>query len=380
MSQPRLQDTELATAVSRSYEAGTYASAILDAMHFLSDLLRDKSGAEGDGAALVGQALGGERPRLRVNRLQTETERNIQKGIENLTRGLYQAIRNPRSHERIEDSRADADAIILFIDYLVRVLRGAQEPFILDRFLVRCFDEDFVPSERYASLLVAEIPSGKRLDVLIEIFRRSSEVRGAYITLVTGTLLGLLSDDEIQRFAAVASENLVSAQEPDEIKDCLELIPPVFWPKISEIARIRIEHKLLGALRRGLELGYLTKKYIPVMVLQSQLKDALLAIMETGTARDRIRPISEFLEFMPDLLTDASDRQRCVSAVSMLVRRRAGRVFEDLLGRIRQFPEEWQAAFEAELRDATDPNNPAIYLSNGQPFLTLPPDADDIPF
>ncbi len=101
--------------------AKNYSHSIVDAMHHFSTVLRDKAGVDGDGAALVGQALGGDSPRLKINKLQTETERNQQHGIESILRGMYQAIRNPRSHEQIEDTQETADAIIVFINYLLGI-------------------------------------------------------------------------------------------------------------------------------------------------------------------------------------------------------------------------------------------------------------------
>src|SRR5690348_572445 len=86
-------------AIENVYEGGNYSHAILEAMHLLSNTLREKANIDGDGVSLVGQALGGDSPKLRLNRLQTDSERNIQKGIEQILRGLYVGIRNPRSHE-----------------------------------------------------------------------------------------------------------------------------------------------------------------------------------------------------------------------------------------------------------------------------------------
>ena len=91
--------SDLWLAISNTYEAENYNHAVLDAMHYLSSFLREKTGVDGDGASLVGQALGGDSPRLRINKLQTETERSVQRGIEQILRGLYLGIRNPRSHE-----------------------------------------------------------------------------------------------------------------------------------------------------------------------------------------------------------------------------------------------------------------------------------------
>jgi uncharacterized protein (TIGR02391 family) len=93
-------DKRLWEAIQISYGNRTYSGAILDAMYLLTGLIREKSGVEGDGAALVGQAFGGASPLIKVNRLQTESEINVQRGVEQLLRGLYQGIRNPQSHDK----------------------------------------------------------------------------------------------------------------------------------------------------------------------------------------------------------------------------------------------------------------------------------------
>src|ERR1017187_9139148 len=99
-------------AVQTTYEAGNYTGAILDSIYFLSDLIRNKSGLDSDGNALVGAAFGGANPIIKVNPLQTDTDRDEQRGIEQLLRGVYTAIRNPRSHDKRSDSAEQADVIV----------------------------------------------------------------------------------------------------------------------------------------------------------------------------------------------------------------------------------------------------------------------------
>src|ERR1035438_7991821 len=120
-------DSRLWRSVESSCQSGNYSAAILDSIHFLGELIREKSGLEGDGVALVGQAFGGKNPKLKLSRLQTETDWNIQNGAEQLLRGLYQGIRNPRSHEKYTDSVEDAEAIMVFVSYLVRLIDRSEE-------------------------------------------------------------------------------------------------------------------------------------------------------------------------------------------------------------------------------------------------------------
>ena len=120
-----------------------------------SGILGGRSGLDSDGVALVGAAFGGSSPKLKVNRLQTESEQNVQRGVESLLRGIYQALRNPRSHGIVKDDERDAVAILIFVDYLLRVVDQSRSPFTIDAFVARVLDPDFVPKERYATLLVA---------------------------------------------------------------------------------------------------------------------------------------------------------------------------------------------------------------------------------
>ncbi len=154
------------TAIEKNYELGNYTGAILDATYYLADFIREKTCLQSDGVDLVGEALGGKSPKLRVNKLQTESEVNVQKGTQNLLFGLFQSVRNPRSHEKVTDIKEDADAIVLFVNYLLKIIGAAKGAFSKDEFMKRVFDPAFVEKERYAELLVESIPARHRFDGL----------------------------------------------------------------------------------------------------------------------------------------------------------------------------------------------------------------------
>ena len=97
---------KLWSTIESSYQTGQYTNAIKEAMIYLTEVLRDKSGLDGDGESLVGQALGaskGKSPVVRINKYQTETEKTMQEGFQFVLKGMYKLVRNPRSHETVED-------------------------------------------------------------------------------------------------------------------------------------------------------------------------------------------------------------------------------------------------------------------------------------
>lgn len=244
-------DTHLWEAVRSSVESRNYTAAILDSVHFLSDVIRERSSLEGDGVALIGAAFGGPTPPLKVNRLQTESERNIQRGVEALLRGIYQSIRNPRSHGKYVDDERDSTAILLFVDYLVRVVGQSKSPFSLTACVARVLDRDFVPKREYADLIVKEIPATKLLGTCLEVFRQRSEGNGRTVRYFFEAALAAMSDEEKAEVAAAISDELRQAEDEQTVLFVLQALPPAAWSTLDEVARLRAEHKLITSVKEG---------------------------------------------------------------------------------------------------------------------------------
>lgn len=244
-------------SIRANYEKRNFTGAILDAFYFLSELLRTKSGLEGDGAALIGQALGGAAPKIKLNRLQTESELNVQRGMEQILRGLYQGIRNPRSHDKIADSEEDAQVLILFVGYLVRKLDQAKAQFSRSDFVQRVLDPDFVPQPRYAELLVSEIPQRARIDTLLELYKERENWKPENMRHFLKALFAQLGADEVGQVYDILTEELNTTESDTVARVVIGSFPSELWPRIGEAARLRIENKLIRSVRDG---RYDTKK------------------------------------------------------------------------------------------------------------------------
>jgi len=73
--------------------------AVFEAVKGLGARLREKSGLDEDGRALVQAALRGKQPRVMLTDCSTVTERNEQEGVALLAEGVFAAFRNPAAHE-----------------------------------------------------------------------------------------------------------------------------------------------------------------------------------------------------------------------------------------------------------------------------------------
>jgi len=366
-------------AIQSTYQAGNYSHAILDAMHYFSNVLRDKTGVDGDGATLVGQTLGGDSPRLRINKLQTETERNEQRGIESILRGMYQAIRNPRSHEQVEDTQETADAIIVFLNYLLGIVEKSEEPFVMSKFIERVFDPDFYKSQRYAELLVDEIPTNKRFDTLVAIYREKLAGDIYNIGLVVHALIGKLSDDQINQYLGIVSDEIGTITNEKDFRYNLHLLPPNLWGQLSEISRLRAENRVIRAIKKGESYGESSiqgalatwaRSHFQYFTMKDQVGLAFVENLESENSGSKYYVTELFLQQLPDVVHNPYHIQRCVMAISKSIREGDEMVRKGLLQYISWLPDEWQKRFTEALKDLTDEENPEIYLSDGSPFLT----------
>ena len=80
MNLETLLDPRLWNAIDNCYTNRNYTGSIIDAIHCLGNLLREKTGLQSDGVVLVGEAFGGKSPKLKVNKLETESDINEREG------------------------------------------------------------------------------------------------------------------------------------------------------------------------------------------------------------------------------------------------------------------------------------------------------------
>jgi uncharacterized protein (TIGR02391 family) len=101
--------------------------AIFEATKGLAQRIRDLSGVQTDGAALVDQVFAVDHPVLVINTMRTETEKSEHKGYAALIKGCFAVIRNPLAHgpKIMWEGEDDAADYLTLISLLHRKLDDA---------------------------------------------------------------------------------------------------------------------------------------------------------------------------------------------------------------------------------------------------------------
>ena len=109
------------------FRNGHYARAVEEAFKCLNNAVKDKSGrSSANGAGLMKTVFSANSPVLKLNALQSQSERDEQLGYMEIYAGSMTGIRNPRAHEhKLVDSPDEALELLVLANHLMRKLDGS---------------------------------------------------------------------------------------------------------------------------------------------------------------------------------------------------------------------------------------------------------------
>lgn len=118
---------EIVNKCIKLYRDGHNAPAVETAYKLINKRVKIKSGLTSlDGMALMQAAFSLNNPKIKLNKLETNSERDEQLGYMSIFGGCMTGIRNPRAHEpSYEDSERTAFALLLLADHLMQKLDSA---------------------------------------------------------------------------------------------------------------------------------------------------------------------------------------------------------------------------------------------------------------
>lgn len=238
-------------SIKDSYERGSYTGAITCLVQDANEIVREKSNLSLDNTKLMDAAFLGNNPKLKINKYQTQTEKDIQSGIGYLLKGACLAIRNPRAHGKYKDDKNTADVIILFLNYVIGFIKDSKQPNLIDDWIEFVFDENFNNTEKYAKILVAEIPEKKRYDVLVNIFRNRKEANSGNLNSLVKVLLNSIKSDEYKEFIDNINKELLFCSDDAELRKFFSLYTPSKWNELIPLTKHKIENMVKNSILNG---------------------------------------------------------------------------------------------------------------------------------
>lgn len=115
----------IAEACTQLYRDRHYTDAVLRAALALENYVKEKSGLDLGGSALMEQAFSANNPVIAFNSLADVSDNDEQKGFMLLFQGVVFAFRNPRAHKLLEDAPDAAFEAIGLISFLAKRLARA---------------------------------------------------------------------------------------------------------------------------------------------------------------------------------------------------------------------------------------------------------------
>lgn len=244
--------SDLWNSIMLHYEKEDYTEAIRDSLLFINETVREKSGLDNkDGVKLMESAFLGKNASLRLNKCETETEKNIQQGIGFILKGLMMSVRNPISHERLVYSKAEATPIILYINYILNIVDKSHGINKIDDWMDFFLDEDLTNTERYAEVLIQEIPAKKRLDLLIHIFNDRYKFKQNKVNWVVRKLLLSISDKERKEIIEIANKDLVRCKNNNALRMFLDIFADQIYDELDILCKLRIENLVYKSISNG---------------------------------------------------------------------------------------------------------------------------------
>ena len=384
-------DPRLAERVQPKLRAGSHTDAILSAFQYLTETLRERGGQDGDGAQLVGRALGGSAPPVRLNDLRTQSELDEQRGVEQLLRGLYVGLRNPRTHERIEDDLDLALRVILFIDALATRIYRAEGRFDVDELVDRIFDPYFVASRDYAEILMAQIPQDRLVEVFSAAFRRRADGDVAKLKFAFQALFQVMSSEALQAAVDQLCVALRLETDPAALDHLFQLLKPDLWKLLEPDVRLRLEGVLLadcstggydafGGLRSG-ELGTWAATFGRFFQGKAELVQVIHRLLVDNWYTQNYVGVY-FVSALPEIARTPEARDRIIEDLAhAMVVNNALKLRESFLRLAPNYPPEWKK----RLRVAMQPRSTSgdhEFLDRANEALSSPtpePAAGDAP-
>ncbi len=380
---------DLWDCIKVKYDDEHYTNVILDSINFLGAVIREKADSTLDGKDLAQTVFSPNNPKIQLNNLATQTDKSIQKGMMDSVSGLYQLIRNPRSHGIIQDTKQDAVALVKYIDFLLRQIETAKTEFTVEQFGLRIFDRNFVDTKRYAELLAAEIPKNKVFDTILYLTEKLDDAFSYYkYKNLFNILVDSLSEGELSDLYSIISKEFSVTDSLLYIAIIAHNLPVDNWKMIDELSRIRVEDMLLNIATNSdygdeYDLDYqFVASVMPILKYfhnESQFKNLFLKYLSGGYYAETSFVVTHFWDYLSGLNQNEKLHRPFVTAVKKALAVRSTTIYSKLIEEVdEKFKNEWYVVFNVAIEQFKKDNR-VNNLNDLNGFQVIDGD-DDIPF
>lgn len=272
----------LAESIKTHYDNKDYTEVVRDALLCLTTEIRKKSDLkDNDGVDLINKAFSEKNPLIKINKLETETDKNKHRGIMDLSKGLIEYFRNPMSHSKQEYSKEIADAILVLLDEVIlEEVVGSKSINSIDDWYLEVTNELFPNTERYAKNLISTIPSNKYFELAVMLYKNRNNITKLKDKIID-ELVNNLSEKEFHDYCEVIENDLFGDITEKDIISSLKFISTNIWNKLSDLTKTKIEDVAKEDISNlELDFEYDCGEYVPVEQKNGYILENSIHILE----------------------------------------------------------------------------------------------------
>ena len=297
----------LKESIKTHYENKDYTEVVRDALLCLTTEIRKKSDlTDSDGVDLINKAFSEKQPLIKINKLETTTDKNKHRGIMDLSKGLIEYFRNPMSHSKQEYSKKVADAILVLLDEVIlEEIIGSKSINSIEDWYLEITNDLFPNTERYAKSLISAIPKNKYYELAVMLYKNRNNITKLKDKIID-ELVNNLSEEEFKDYCEVIENDLFGNITENDVISSLKFISTNIWNKLSDLAKSKVEdiakedisnlyldfeYECGNYIPSEQKKGYILENSIHILENFSNLQDIIDVIVEKATVNS-----NEFLQ------------------------------------------------------------------------------------
>ena len=297
----------LKESIKTHYENKDYTEVVRDALLCLTTEIRKKSDlTDSDGVDLINKAFSEKQPLIKINKLETTTDKNKHRGIMDLSKGLIEYFRNPMSHSKQKYSKKVADAILVLLDEVIlEEIIGSKSINSIEDWYLEITNDLFPNTERYAKSLISAIPKNKYYELAVMLYKNRNNITKLKDKIID-ELVNNLSEEEFKDYCEVIENDLFGNITENDVISSLKFITTNIWNKLSDLAKSKVEdiskedisnlyldfeYECGNYIPSEQKNGYILENSIHILENFSNLQDIIDVIVEKATVNS-----NEFLQ------------------------------------------------------------------------------------